>query len=375
MEDKLVTVAIHTYERALILKGILEAEGIEAFLYNVNLIQPVISAGVRVRIKESDLPAALKLIEDLQFDEETLIEEENNAHEDIHINKTILVPIDFSGYSKKALQLASNMAWKNGCSMVLLHTYYSPFYSGGMPISDAFAFDETNDEALRAQMKRMHKSMEDLSDWLKAAFKEGDLPEVPFISKFREGVPEEQILLYAKKHKPMLIIMGTKGQGANDLDVMGTVTADVLDRSRFPVFAFPENTPFERFDEIRQIAFVTRFEQRDLVAFHSMVNLLKVFSYKIYFIHMTNEGDKWDEVQLSGIKEYFKKQYPEIESSYCVIRGDNLVDGLNDFIQERKIDVLALPAQRRNLFSRLFNPSIAHKVLFHTDTPVLVLRG
>ncbi|MDD4770661.1 MAG: universal stress protein, partial [Bacteroidales bacterium] len=86
-------------------------------------------------------------------------------------------------------------------------------------------------------------------------------------------------------------------------------------------------------------------------------------------------GDKWDEVQLSGIKEYFKKQYPEIESSYCVIRGDNLVDGLNDFIQERKIDVLALPAQRRNLFSRLFNPSIAHKVLFHTDTPVLVLRG
>lgn len=44
MEDKLVTLAILTYAKAQILKNVLENEGIEAYIHNVNLIQPVISA-------------------------------------------------------------------------------------------------------------------------------------------------------------------------------------------------------------------------------------------------------------------------------------------------------------------------------------------
>ena len=64
MEDKLVTLAIHTFEKAQILKTMLETEGIEVYIHNVNQIQPVVSAGVRVRIKESDLPHALRIIED-----------------------------------------------------------------------------------------------------------------------------------------------------------------------------------------------------------------------------------------------------------------------------------------------------------------------
>ena len=65
---KLVTVAIHTYQKAHILKSILESEGIEAYIHNVNLLQPMVSAGVRVRINEVDLPRALDIIENVNFD-------------------------------------------------------------------------------------------------------------------------------------------------------------------------------------------------------------------------------------------------------------------------------------------------------------------
>ena len=63
MEDKLVTLAILTYTKAQILKNVLENEDIEAYIHNVNQIQPVVSSGVRLRIKESDLPRALKITE------------------------------------------------------------------------------------------------------------------------------------------------------------------------------------------------------------------------------------------------------------------------------------------------------------------------
>ena len=56
MEEKLVTLAILTYAKAQILKSVLEKEGIKSYIQNVDLIKPVVSSGVRLRIKESDLP-------------------------------------------------------------------------------------------------------------------------------------------------------------------------------------------------------------------------------------------------------------------------------------------------------------------------------
>ena len=77
MEDKLVTLAIHTFEKAQILKTILETEGIEVYIHNVNQIQFVVSAGARVRISgRVILPHALRIIEDNKWFEEPKEEEE-----------------------------------------------------------------------------------------------------------------------------------------------------------------------------------------------------------------------------------------------------------------------------------------------------------
>ena len=59
--NRLITLAIHTFERAQKVKFILEREGVPVELNNVNLANPEVSAGVRVRIKEADLPKALRL--------------------------------------------------------------------------------------------------------------------------------------------------------------------------------------------------------------------------------------------------------------------------------------------------------------------------
>ena len=62
-KDRLITLAIHTYPKALILKGVLESQGIAVVIQNVNLLKPVISPGVRVRIHEKDLPHALEILD------------------------------------------------------------------------------------------------------------------------------------------------------------------------------------------------------------------------------------------------------------------------------------------------------------------------
>lgn len=368
MEENLVTVAIHTYERAIILKGILESKGIEVCLHNVNLLQPVVSAGVRVRIRESDLPAALKIIENVDIEcEETKVLKT--------FPRIILVPVDFSEYTMKAARLAFSIAKSLDANVVLLHTYYSPFYSGGMPISDAFAFDEHSEEAMKSLMQKNEAEMGKLVKQLRLDMASGLLPDVQIIAKFREGVPEEQILIYAKKHKPLMLVMGTKGVDSSSSDLLGSVTAEVIDRSLVPVFAFPEQTPFDRFEGIRTVGFLTRFDQRDLIVFDAMMQLLKSLKLKVCFVHFSNTENPWDEVQLAGVKDYFKRQYPELETSYVLLGNVKIVENLNKFIQEHNIDILTLASQKRNIFARLFNPGIAHRMVFHGSTPLLVIRG
>lgn len=63
----LITVAIHTMHYACSLKNLLEKEGLKVTLQNVNLSNPEIAAGVRVRIRETDLPVALRIIENKEI--------------------------------------------------------------------------------------------------------------------------------------------------------------------------------------------------------------------------------------------------------------------------------------------------------------------
>lgn len=125
MEDKLVTLAILTYTKAQILKNVLENEGIETYIHNVNQIQPVVSSGVRLRIKESDLPRALKITESSTWLSESIVGEKEPKVKD-KSNK-ILIPVDFSNYSMKACEFAFNLAKqkmrKSSCCMSILRLY------------------------------------------------------------------------------------------------------------------------------------------------------------------------------------------------------------------------------------------------------------
>lgn len=310
MEDKLVTLAILTYAKAQILKNVLENEGIETYIHNVNQIQPVVSSGVRVRIKESDLPHALKITESSAWLSEEVV----------------------GGKSPKL-------------------------------------------ENVRSILQKVHADLNALSDKVKEKVASGEFPDIKYTCVLREGIPEEEVLRYTKEYRPRIIIMGTRGKSQKDIDLIGSVTAEVIERSRVPVLAIPENTPFKQFSEAKRIAFITNFDQRDLIAFDSLINNLKSFKFSVSLIHLSDVQNTWNEIKLAGIKEYFQKQYPQLEIYYDVVKNDNLLSSLDSYIKSNHIDIITLTSYKRNIFSRLFNPGIARKMIFHSDTPLLVIYG
>lgn len=376
MEEKLVTLAILTYTKAQILKNVLENEGIETYIHNVNQIQPVVSSGVRLRIKESDLPKALKITESSVWLAESIVGEGMPKVE--NESKKVLIPVDFSGYSMKACEFGFNIAKAYGAEVVLLHVYFTPIYASSLPYGDVFNYQISDEEAIRTVIQKVHSDLNALSDKIKEKVASGEYPDVKYTCVLREGIPEEEILRYNKEQRSRIIIMGTRGKNQKDIDLIGSVTAEVIERSRTTVLAIPENTPFNEFGEVKRVAFITNFDQRDLIAFESFINSWKPFRFSVSLIHLAgvkDAKDTWNEIKLAGIKEYFNKQYPELEIQYDVVMNDDFLKSLDQYIETNQIDIITLTSYKRNIFARLFNPGIARKMIFHTDTPLLVING
>ena len=53
----------------------------------------------------------------------------------------------------------------------------------------------------------------------------------------------------------------------------------------------------------KSIAFITNFDQRDLIAFEAFFNTWKSFHFSVSLIHLTESKDTWNEIKLAGIKD------------------------------------------------------------------------
>ena len=258
---------------------------------------------------------------------------------------------------------------------MLLHAYFSPIYVPTIPYgTDNFNFQIEREESVKSMIETVHNELNKLSDTIKKKVESGEFPNIKYTCILRDGIPEEEILRYAKEYNPQIIIIGTRGRSQKDIDLIGSVTAEVIERSKSFVYAIPEHTPLKTFNDIKKVAFVTNFDQRDLIAFDSLINAFKSFHFAVSFIHLSTDNDAWNEIKLAGIKDYFQKQYSKLELYYNVVKEDNILNNLDNYVKEENIDVICITNYKRNIFARLFNPSIARKMIFHANTPILVIK-
>ena len=368
---KLVTVAIHTYQKAHILKSILESEGIEAYIHNVNLLQPMVSAGVRVRINEVDLPRALDIIENVNFD---AVEEPEEPKKEK--KREILVPVDFSEFTLKTCEFAFELANEINCSIKLMHVYFSSYYPSSIPFGDTFAVQPKSEGMYKDIYENVERQMKELISKLNAKIAEGTIPDVHYSYNLREGLPEEEVVSYSKKIHPYAIVMGTRGSSKKDQDLIGSVTAEVIEGCRTPVFAIPENSPIHSISKMKNIVFLTNFQEREFLALAILMEFIKNYPIKVSFVHVARKEDRWNEIKLTGLKNYFEEHYPNTETDYTVVDGnEGILEALEKFVDDNTIDMISLSSSPRNIFARMFNPGIARRMLFHTNTHTLVLKS
>lgn len=379
--DKLVTVAIHTFEKAQILKTILESEGVAAYLQNVNQLLPVVSAGVRVRIKESDLPKALSIIEDSNWHRDELKKELNTTDnyidgKPIGAVPYVLVPIDFSDFTPNVVELAFHFARRRNLEVILLHAYYTQLFSAApMLIGDVTLFQSEKELNIRRELERCNRKMAQFEEEVRSRISSGLLPDVPFRTTLHDGIPEDVILSIARSAPPIAIVMGTRGKSRRSEDLIGSVAAEVIDRAKVPIFIVPEDAAITDLAKIENVGVATGFDQRDFVLFDRMINLMAPNSPTYRLFNISRSAKEWSELELRAMMEYHRAHYPESKIEFSKLDEGDFSTALEQFIEQEKIGLVVVNTYRRNLFARFFNPGVARRMLFHAGTPLLVMHS
>lgn len=367
-EDRLITVAIHTYEHALRLKSLLESEGVPVVLHNVNLSHPVVSSGVRVRIHEKDLPLALRIIENTDI----FATLDNPGATDL--NRIMIVPVDFSEHSVKACDIAFHLAYRHKASIIILNSFLDPYMAGNMQLSDSISYDVADSEMRQVMEKEADKLMQGFAAKLRERIKHSDLPPVKFTTSVVEGVPEEAIVELAKEKKPELIVMGTRESGKKEKELIGSVTAEVLDSCRFPVFTVPESVNISRMDDIRHVLFFSNLDQEDILALDAIYRFFADERLNVTIVNVPSRKLGANRAATSDrLLAYCTEHYPLYTFRLADLSLDNIAEEFHAIEHQQPIDLIAVPNKKKNIFARLFNPSIAHKMLFYSDIPMMVI--
>ena len=364
-DDRLITLAIHTYDHAVALKNLLECEGVEAVLQNVNLEQPVVSSGIRVRIHESDLPQALRIIENT----DTFLNPEYSAD---HYNRLILVPVDFSDHSLAACDIAFRIASRLKAGILLLNSYLDPYFNTSIQLSDAAEYDIADTEMRRILAKEADRRMRALKDELKSRIKDNNLPAVKFTTEIAEGLPEEVIAECAKRTKPELIVMGTRKADKKEKELIGSVTAEVLDSCRFPVFTLPESVDIRHIGDIRHVLFFNNLDQEDILAIDALARILSKEHPEVTLVNIPGKKNA-DPKSLKVFMAYCMEHYPSFTYTTADISLSSMTEDFQRIQSRQKIDLIVVPNKKKNIFARFFNPSLAHRLLFHSDIPMMVI--
>lgn len=381
-EEKLVTLAIHTYEKAQILQTMLQSEGIEASLQNVNQILPVVSAGVRVRIKESDLPKALGLIESQEWGKQELSAELNQLDgynkegKKIEASPYVLIPVDFSDYMNNIIHVGFLFAQRRNLRVQIFHAYFSQFYSIAPMLSpDIAVYQVDREQNVRREQERAMRRVKSLEESIRKDIASGVLPNVPFEIKITDGIPEDTILNAARHTPPAAIVIGTRGKSRRSEDLIGSVAAEVIDRAKVPVLVVPEDVVVYDLADIENVGVATSFDQRDLILFDRMMNLMKPLQphYRLFNISRANE--EWSDLELSAMRSYHQQHYPESDIDFTTLDSGDFSLALEKFVRQENIGMIVVNTYRRNMLARFFNPGMARRMLFHAGTPLLVMHS
>lgn len=369
---ELITLVVHTEHHAMKLKDILEFHGINVILKPVSVKDISSEPVYEIVIPLSSLALGLKILESGEDNVTplTLIKMTGMA-------TSLLIPVDFSSLSMLAVKVGFYLAEKFGAEPIILHSYLTPLFepNDSTLIDNTITEDTQELEAVESSdlRKAASRQLSKFKEKILEGQRNGVLPDIKFSTTLLAGIPEQVIQEYCKTNRPMMVVMATRGANRKESELVGSVTAEVIDATRTPVFTVPDNYVPRGLEAIKRVVMFCTFSSFDLL---SLRGLMRTFDYPAVDFYLVPSSDNRIIKSDSKIEElcsYFAKLFPTAKFHATNMRSGKFDEHIRELIEKNEIQLMIVPNKKSSAFTRFFRPTLAHRILFEKDIPLLVL--
>ncbi|MBW7846544.1 MAG: universal stress protein [Bacteroidales bacterium] len=362
-----ITMRDISYSRALLLRMQLELRGVDCFISGIQSGE----ADVDLWVEPQHAALAMQLYDDMRSAAGSQ-KEQWISH--LRRVRRILVPVDFSERSIKAAHYALELARTLKAELRLLHVW---FQSGteGLVFNEMYAFQADLGPMMREQEQLAMDQLNELSETLKNRVKAERIRGVKISTDLVRGNTIDTLLAIVDEFEPGLVVMGTRGKNRDSRSLIGSTTSRMMARCNVPVLAVPEGYDISHFIAPKTVAYITHYEKSDFQALHRLISFVKPFHPKIYCLHVESEPNQVvDRLMMQQFREEMLSSRTTANIECGLIQAENPVEAIEAFVDEKKVDVIAIVMRKRSLLKQLFEPSLTRRLLYQTHLPLLVFR-
>jgi nucleotide-binding universal stress UspA family protein len=302
----------------------------------------------------------------------------------------ILCPIDFSDYSRHALDHAVAIARRYDSTITVMHVFSAApmaAYAPGSPGFESIVLTRADRDRLLVEMKRFIETE--------------TTQEISIEVTIREGNTATEILSHAVDLKADLLVMGTHGRSGFERLLLGSVTEKIIRKASCPVLIVPRHHP----DAVpatpvlfKQILCPVDFSDCSMRGLNYAMSLAQETDAHLTVVHVMAFGldataDMNDTIMTDDrlsladyrtrreedARERLKKAVPETVAAYCSV--DTMVSSgkpsqeILRIAAERHSDLIVIGVQGRGAADLMVFGSTTNHVVRAATCPVLTLGG
>jgi nucleotide-binding universal stress UspA family protein len=268
--------------------------------------------------------------------------------------KKIIVPLDFSPTSLKALEYAKYLSREFDYEILLLHAISSPTISTHAEIA-------IQAENLKKEEENSNRQLRELSEQLTTeGFKNSYRTKTGFLSDTLHELEQEIEVAY--------VVMGTTGASGILGRLIGNNASAVMQHIQSPLMLIPHESGAPNF---KNLVFCTQFQtdETDVLKevfafahhFSSHVDLLKINADWVLEIFSDNS-------EIERIKNTF----PDEKFSIVIHKADSVIKGLDEYLEQHATNLIILAVRKKNILKRLLDGSTSRRIVLHSKIPMLI---
>lgn len=265
----------------------------------------------------------------------------------------ILLPIDFSKKSKKALNFAISLAKNKNTSITILHVIEA-------------VYDFAAQTAL--VIDGMHRDTEIFLKQLLEEYKDSGI-EIKYLVK--EGTVSIITEKTAKEIGADLIILSSKSDNGLESKLLGNRAIDIIKSSKTPVLMVP---PKASLKEIKKITFALEFSDHEESFLDFVVNLSETFDLKMDFLHIKLDHHFNEALSILGFEAFIHQNFPDLFFRLKTYPAENLEIGLDRYLEKNEDTILVMCHQHRSLWDQILTKSKSIQMAYHTHVPLMILN-